>query len=75
MESYPHAYDLQHPQFGKPPCGLQIMDTRTGFPCPFQSVVIDAFNPILWGTNFRGFVEGLIHKFQYRPISDFLYEL
>ena len=37
MESYPHAYDLQHPQFGKPPCGLQIMDTRTGFPCPFQS--------------------------------------
>ena len=27
---------------GKPRRGLQIMDTRIGFPCPFHSVVIDS---------------------------------
>ena len=41
-ESHPRVHDLQHPQLGKPRCGLQIMDTRMGFPCPFHSVVIDS---------------------------------
>ena len=36
--------DLQHPQLGKPRRGLQIMDTRMAFPCPFQHVVIDFIN-------------------------------
>ena len=29
---------------GKPRRGLQIMDTRMGFPCPFRNVVIDYFS-------------------------------
>ena len=40
-ESHPRVHGLQHPQLGKPRRGLQIMDTRMGFPCPSQSVVID----------------------------------
>ena len=47
-ESHPRVHDLQHPQLGKPRRGLQIMDTRMGFPCPFHSVVIDSI--ILRGT-------------------------
>ena len=42
-ESHPRVHDLQHPRLGKPRRGLQIMDTRMGFPCPFHSVVIDSF--------------------------------
>ena len=41
-ESHPRVHHLQHPRLGKPRCGLQIMDTRMGFPCPFHSVVIDS---------------------------------
>ena len=33
---------LRHPRLGIPSRGLQIMDTRMGFPCPFRSVVIDS---------------------------------
>ena len=44
-ESNPRVHDLQHPRLGKPRCGLQIMDTRIGFPCPFHSVVIDSISP------------------------------
>ena len=39
----------QTPHWGrddKPRRGLQIMDTRMGFPCPFHSVVIDSINPL-----------------------------
>ena len=43
-ESHPRVHDLQHPRLGKPRRGLQIMDTRMGFPCPFHSVVIDSIN-------------------------------
>ena len=41
-ESHPRVHDLRHPRLGKPRRGLQIMDTRMGFPCPFRSVVIDS---------------------------------
>ena len=44
-ESHPCVHDLQHPRLGKPRRGLQIMDTRMGFPCPFHSVVIDSISP------------------------------
>ena len=43
-ESHPRVHDLQHPRLGKPRRGLQIMDTRMGFPCPFNSVVIDSIS-------------------------------
>ena len=43
-ESHPSVHDLQHPRLGKPRRGLQIMDTRMGFPCPFHNVVIDSIN-------------------------------
>ena len=33
------ADDLQHPRFGKPRRGLQTMETRMGFPCPFRNVL------------------------------------
>ena len=49
-ESHPRVHDLQHPRLGKPRRGLQIMDTRMGFPCPFHSVVIDS---IILGLNPR----------------------
>ena len=39
-ESHPCVYDLRRPRPGKPRRGLQIKDTRMGFPCPFRSVVI-----------------------------------
>ena len=41
-ESHPRVHDLQNPRLGKPRRGLQIMDTRMGFPCPFHNVVIDS---------------------------------
>ena len=43
-ESHPSVHALRHPRLGKPRRGLQIMDTRMGFPCPFRSVVIDSIS-------------------------------
>ena len=40
------VHDLLYPRLGKPRRGLQIMDTRMGFPCPFRNVVIDYINLI-----------------------------
>ena len=36
--------DLQHPRLGKPRRGLQILDTRKGFPRPSLNVVLDSIN-------------------------------
>ena len=44
-ESHPCVQDLQHIRLGKPRCGLQILDTRMGFPCPSLNVVLDSINP------------------------------
>ena len=41
-ESHPRVQDLQHPRLGKPRRGLQILDTRMGFPCPSLNVVLDS---------------------------------
>ena len=41
-ESHPRVQDLQHPRLGKPRRGLQILDTRMGFPRPSRNVVIDS---------------------------------
>ena len=41
-ESHPRVQDLLHPRLGKPRRGLQILDTRMGFLCPFRSVEIDS---------------------------------
>ena len=48
-ESHPRVQDLQHPRLGKPRRGLQILDTRMGFPRPSRNVVIDSIilNPQL----------------------------
>ena len=46
-ESPPRVHDLRHPRLGKPRRGLQIMDTRMGFPRPFRNVVIDSNNPFV----------------------------
>ena len=43
-ESHPRVHDLRHPRLCKPRHGLQIVDTRMGFPCPFRSVVIDSIS-------------------------------
>ena len=43
-ESHPRVHDLRHPRLGKPRRGLQIMETRMGFLCPFRSVVIDSIS-------------------------------
>ena len=43
-ESHPRVHDLQHPRLCKPRRGLQVIDTRMGFPCPFHSVVIDSIS-------------------------------
>ena len=40
-ESHPRVQDLQHPRLGKPRRGLQILDTRKGFPRPSLNVVLD----------------------------------
>ena len=72
--SHPRVHDLQHPRLGKPHRGLQIMDTRMGFPCPFHSVVIDSIILILWTemsrkylgkdkSVFRGLVQESIYDF------------
>ena len=61
-ESHPRVHDLQHPRLGKPCRGLQTMDTRMGFPCPFHSVVIDCISPsvrpsvTLFGHTFQSYV-------------------
>ena len=38
-ESHSRIKDLQHSRFGKPRRGLQILDTRIGFPRPSLNVV------------------------------------
>ena len=38
-EFHPRVQDLQHPRLGKPRRGLQILDTRMGFPRPSLNVV------------------------------------
>ena len=43
-ESHPRVQDLQHPRLGKPRRGLQILDTRMGFPSPSLNVVLDSIN-------------------------------
>ena len=43
-ESHPRVQDLQHPRLGKPRRGLQILDTRKGFPRPSLNVVLDYIN-------------------------------
>ena len=43
-ESHPRVQDLQHPRLGKPRRGLQIFDTRMGFPRPSLNVVLDSIN-------------------------------
>ena len=46
-ESHPRVQDLQHPRLGKPRRGLQILDTRMGFPRPSLNVVLDSINLVL----------------------------
>ena len=41
-ESHPRVQDLLHPRLGKPRRGLQILDTRMGFPRPSLNVVLDS---------------------------------
>ena len=43
-EPHPRAQDLQHPRLGKPRQGLQILDTRMGFPRAYLNVVLDFIN-------------------------------
>ena len=43
-ESHPRVQDLQHPRLDKPRRGLQILDTRKGFPRPSLNVVLDSIN-------------------------------
>ena len=47
LESHPRVQDLQHPRLGKPRRGLQILDTRMGFPRPSLNVVLDYINLLL----------------------------
>ena len=42
MRYAPRVQDLQHPRLGKPRRGLQILDTRMGFPRPSLIVVLDS---------------------------------
>ena len=44
-ESHPRVQDLQHPRIGMPHLGLQILNTRLGFPCPSLNVVLESFSP------------------------------
>ena len=39
-ESHPRVQDLQHPRLGKSRRGLQILDTRMGFPRPSLNVIL-----------------------------------
>ena len=41
-ESHPRVQDLLHPRLGKPRRGLQILDTRMGFPRPSLNGVLDS---------------------------------
>ena len=43
-ESHPRVHDLQHPRLGKPRRGLQILDSRMGFPRPSLNVVLDSIS-------------------------------
>ena len=43
-ESHPRVQDLQHLRLGKPRRGLQIFDTRMGFPRPSLNVVLDSIS-------------------------------
>ena len=43
-ESHPRVQVLQHPRLGRPLRGLQILDTRIGFPRPSLKVVLDSIN-------------------------------
>ena len=36
--------NLEKSRLGKPRRGLQILDTRMGFPCPSLNVVLDSIN-------------------------------
>ena len=42
LESHPRVQDLLHPRLGKPGRGLQILDTRMGFPRPSLNVLLDS---------------------------------
>ena len=44
-ESHPSVHDLQSTTRLAESWMLHIMDTRMGFPCPFNNVVIDYFSP------------------------------
>ena len=48
-ESHPRVQDLLYPRLGKPRRGLQILDTRMGFPRPSLNVVLDSISPTLEG--------------------------
>ena len=41
-ESHSRVQDFQHPRLGN--CGLQILDTRKGFPRPSLNEVIDSIS-------------------------------
>ena len=41
---HPRVQSLQHPRLGKPRRGLQILDTRMGFPRPSLNVLLDSIN-------------------------------
>ena len=43
-ESHPRVQDLLHQRLGKPSRGLQILDTRMGFPRPSLNVVLDSIS-------------------------------
>ena len=47
QESHPCVQDVLHPRLGKPRRGLQIMDTRMGFPRPSLNVMLDSVIPLL----------------------------
>ena len=50
LQSHPRVQDLKHPPLGKPRHGLQILDSRMGFPRPSLNVVIDLISINLsWG--------------------------
>ena len=44
-ESHSRVQDLLHPRLAKPRRGLQILDTRMGFPRPSLNVVLDFISP------------------------------
>ena len=44
-ESHPRVQNWQHPRLGRPRIGLQILNTRMGFPHPSLNVVLDSISP------------------------------